>query len=97
MRMLLGVEKSNVADSGPRDGKSVKADVFVRRICNCLDARKGTLNSMRKSAVTVERCSLQYSHVASCVDMNLEYIPVPKMWSRWFGGWMKISYRTPDP
>ena len=42
MRMLLGVEKSNVTDSGPRDGKSVKADVFVRCICDCLDARNET-------------------------------------------------------
>ena len=55
MRMLLGVEKSNVADSGPRDGKGVKADVFVRCICDYLAARNGTLSLMRKSTVLVER------------------------------------------
>lgn len=55
MRMFLGIEKSNVADSSPRDGKSVNADVFVRCICNCFDARNGTLNSMRQSTVIVKR------------------------------------------
>lgn len=60
MRMSLGVEKSNVADSGPREGKSVKAVVFVRCIlfCNWLDASNRTLNLMRKSVVHGENVEI---------------------------------------